>query len=367
MSEHTHQECNKQVNTIRFNRNLYKPKISIIIPVYDVEKYINKCLDSLVNQTLKELEFICINDGSVDNSLNILNSYADNDNRFIIINQNNQGQGIARNNGIKIAKGEYIAFVDPDDWLKETALETVYNFAVKNNANVVQFNYSKYYDSSNTFKQIDFSQKIKKQHKLDILKSNSYNKDDIKEGLFYNLDLHIFNRIYKRDFIISNQIKFAHTKNGEDHLFANGVLLFADKIYFLNEYLYFYRTREDSAVNTKTLMNGVYAFEDIKCFKEFLENKNLFHKYEKDFYEYSIVILFWHYYQLPADYISEYEKQCEKFLSKKYYKKFKKLFNKNNKFIHKIFSLKNIEENGKKIKILTILGLKFKFKKWRKM
>ncbi len=363
MGQYTHQKFDEQVDTMRFDRNINKPKISIIIPIYNVEKYINKCLDSLINQTLEELEFICINDGSTDNSINILNNYINNDSRFIIINQSNQGQGIARNNGIKIAKGEYIAFVDPDDWLENSTFEKAYNLAIENNANVVQFNYLEYNDISKTFKKIDFSERLKKQYKLDILKSNIYSKDDFKEGLFYNLDLHVWNRIYKRDFIISNQIEFAHTRNGEDHLFVNGVLLLSDNIHFLNEYLYIYRTREGSIVNTKTFMNGVYAFEDINCFKKFLESKNLFQKYEKDFYDYSMTILFWHYHQLPAEYISEYEKQCEKFLSNEYYKKFKKLFNKKNKFIHKIFSLKNIKENGEKIKILTILGIQIKFNK----
>lgn len=182
MGQYTHQKFDEQVDTMRFDRNINKPKISIIIPIYNVEKYINKCLDSLINQTLEELEFICINDGSTDNSLNILNNYVKNDSRFIVINQSNQGQGIARNNGIKIAKGEYIAFVDPDDWLENSTFEKVYNLAIENSANVVQFNYLEYNDISNTFKKIDFSKRLKKQYKLDILKSNIYSKDNFKEA-----------------------------------------------------------------------------------------------------------------------------------------------------------------------------------------
>ena len=93
-------------------------KISVIIPVYNSEKYLNECINSIINQSLKEIEIICINDGSYDNSLNILNYYKKIDNRIIIINQKNKGVNSARNSGLKIAKGEFILFFDSDDQLK---------------------------------------------------------------------------------------------------------------------------------------------------------------------------------------------------------------------------------------------------------
>ena len=102
------------------------PKISVIIPVYNVEKYITQCLESLVNQTMNDLEFVCVNDGSTDNSLNILKNYAEKDSRFVIINQTNQGAGVARNTAIKAAKGEYLVCLDPDDWFELNAMEVLY-------------------------------------------------------------------------------------------------------------------------------------------------------------------------------------------------------------------------------------------------
>ena len=92
-------------------------KISAILPVYNVEQYIKDCLDSIINQTMDDIEIICVNDGSLDNSLQVLEEYAQKDARIKIISQENQGQGIARNNGLKIANGEYITFIDPDDWV----------------------------------------------------------------------------------------------------------------------------------------------------------------------------------------------------------------------------------------------------------
>ena len=93
------------------------PKVSIILPVYNVEKYLSQCLDSIVNQTLKDFECICINDGSPDNSLAILKEYASKDSRIKIINQENKGQSSARNVGMNFSKGKYIAFIDSDDWI----------------------------------------------------------------------------------------------------------------------------------------------------------------------------------------------------------------------------------------------------------
>lgn len=98
------------------------PKISIIIPVYNAEKYLYDCLDSLINQTLKNTEIICIDDGSTDNSYEILCEYAAKDNRFIILQQENKGAGAARNKGMEIAKGEFLAFLDADDFLNTICL-----------------------------------------------------------------------------------------------------------------------------------------------------------------------------------------------------------------------------------------------------
>ena len=107
----------------------FVPKISVIIPIYKVEKYLRFCLDSLCVQTLKDIEIICVNDGSPDNCGEILKEYEKKDNRFYIINQENLGSGPARNNGLDYAKGEFVGFVDPDDWVSPNYFEILYNRA----------------------------------------------------------------------------------------------------------------------------------------------------------------------------------------------------------------------------------------------
>ena len=111
-------------------------KISIIVPIFNVENYIERCLNSLINQTLKEIEIICINDGSTDNSLNILQKYQKKDCRITIINHENRGIGYVRNEGVKNAKGEFLGFVDPDDWVDLNYFEKLYAAAKRHDADI---------------------------------------------------------------------------------------------------------------------------------------------------------------------------------------------------------------------------------------
>ena len=116
-------------------------KLSIIIPVYNVEQYLEKCINSLINQTLKELEFIFVNDGTPDNSVNIIKKYQKKDKRIKLLEKDNGGQASARNLGLKHAKGEYIAFLDSDDYVSENMYEVLYNRAKKDNLDIVLCNY----------------------------------------------------------------------------------------------------------------------------------------------------------------------------------------------------------------------------------
>ena len=113
---------------------MQNPEISIIIPIYNCEKYLSRCLDSIINQTFTNIEIICINDGSTDSSLKILQDYKTKDPRIIIINQNNQKLGAARNRGLEIQKGNYITFIDSDDWIDNDYLEKLYNAIKTHNA-----------------------------------------------------------------------------------------------------------------------------------------------------------------------------------------------------------------------------------------
>lgn len=170
------------------------PKVSIIIPVYNREEYLEQCLDSVINQTLMNIEIICIDDGSTDRSLEILNEYGKRDFRIKIINQKNQGPGLARTTGLKIAKGEYIGFVDSDDWIDLNFYETLYNEAKKQDADLARTLYT--YEYQNHSKEDPTNRTILER------KSN---------GEQLNVNEHsvvIWNAIYKREYLQKNNVYF---------------------------------------------------------------------------------------------------------------------------------------------------------------
>ena len=139
---HTTKTNTLNLNYIKMRRIIMeKIKISVIVPVFNAEKYLKMCLNSLVSQTLKNIEIICIDDGSTDNSLAILDKFKSKDDRIKIIKQKNYGVSMARNNGISEAQGEYIGFVDADDWVDKDFFEKLYNAAQKYNADIATAGY----------------------------------------------------------------------------------------------------------------------------------------------------------------------------------------------------------------------------------
>ena len=341
-------------------------KVSVILPVFNVEQYLKECLESVVNQTLKDIEIICINDGSTDNSLEILNEYAQKDGRFIILSQENQGQGVARNKGVELAKGKYIQFVDPDDWIEPNMLETLYNFAEEHNSQVVKFNYSEYNDYSGKYKQNNFVKQIQKEYNYNLNETPHYTWRLFKKGCLTNLDLHSWAYFYLTSFIISNEIKFAPSKHGEDHLFTDGAFLLANKIDYLNKYLYFYRVRNGSSVQIKSDINFC-VFDNINLLKEFLIKNKLFDELQDEWISYAKKVITWHYGQIPDDSIKRFEDMCLQYYSReKEFKKFLKDMKTKRDFFEQIFSLKNEYKGAIKYKVVTILGIPFYIKPKKK-
>lgn len=343
------------------------PKVSIVMPVYNVEKYLRECLESITSQTLKDFEVICINDGSTDNSLAILQEYANKDPRFKIISQQNQGQGVARNKGVDLITGEYIQFIDPDDWVETNMLETLYNFASKHSSNVVKFNYSIYNDYSGKLKRYDFVKQIKEDFNYDLNQKTNYSWRELKNGCLTKLGLHVWSYFYNADFIKRNNIRFAPNKHGEDHLFADGAILFADKVDFFNEYLYFYRNRIGSAVNIQSDDNFC-VFDNIQLLKQFIIDHSLYDELKEEIKNYARQVIIWHYSLIPDGSRERYEFLCMQYFDSK--KEFKKFVNKQRakrSFIENIFSLKNQVKGAIKYKAVTILGFTFLLKPKRKV
>lgn len=229
------------------------PKISIIVPVYNSEEYLLKCLDSLIYQTYENLEIICINDGSTDNSQKILEEYKAKDSRIRVYEQPNKGQSAARNYAMTIATGEYVSFVDSDDWVLLTLYKTFAELNYCRNVDIFNFNAESYLEKTeDVFTNKFYSIKIWNNHKSDktIHKFNDCNNP------FYG-NISACNKIYNLHFLRKNRIKFLEKTIFEDQLFHIETLLKSKSILATNETFYRYRKSSPNST-TQTLDENVF-------------------------------------------------------------------------------------------------------------
>ena len=336
------------------------PKVSVIIPIYNVEKYLRECLDSVVNQTLKDIEIICINDGSTDNSLAILEEYASKDSRIILLNQENQGQGVARNNGIKISKGEYTAFIDPDDWVELDYLEIAYKSFLDKKVDIIQFDQTICKENGEKKRTIHFNKFIKKYFKVTFYNNDIFDWQFLNINDFSKLPLSAWDKMYSTEFLKRNKIFFAFNKRAEDHIFSISSTLLAARILYFSKAFYNYRYRKGSSVNVESDENFC-IFENIQLLKEFLNKKNLYSTCYQAFTAYTINTLTMHYECIPTNSRITFLSKCKEILDEKDYKKLLKKINGDYSFLEKIFSIKNKKEAGIIYKVIVVLGFKFKF------
>lgn len=227
--------------------------VSVVIPVYNVEKYLKECLDSIVNQTLTDIEIICINDGSTDNSLDILEEYASRDGRIKVFSQENQGHAVATNKGIDMAKGEYIFLMDSDDILKLNALELTYNEISEKKVDFVFFKSLNYDDQKDEYYE---SENFSMNNIFEVVGNDIFDYTDIKE-LMFNACVTPWSKLYSREFIMRENIRFPEGLIFDDNVFFYESLLKAKKISFLDEFLFIRRW-----YSTSSTMNGDLRFAD---------------------------------------------------------------------------------------------------------
>ena len=236
-----------QAEIIIQNKIDYIPKVSVIIPVYNVEEYLRECLDSVVNQTLKEIEIICVDDGSTDNSLEILKEYAQKDNRITVITQNNSGSGTARNCGINIAKGDFIAFMDSDDIYPENkTLSTIYIKTTENNALICGGSVNQIKDGKLITDTSNFEE------------GYSFKQEGFVDYKDYQFDYGYWRFIYNRNFLIENLIFFPNYKRYQDPPFFVKSMILAKKFYALKEATYIYRISHKKIQWTEEKVLDVY-------------------------------------------------------------------------------------------------------------
>ena len=216
------------------------PKVSIIIPIYNTAPYICKCLDSVLKQTLKDIEIICINDGCTDGTAEILNEYSLADKRIKVVAHNNLGPGVSRNEGISKAEGEYLIFVDGDDWIEPELCDECYKKAKQYSVPLISFN--AYQVSKNSKKKLDYFG----------ITDREVCWKDISERVFESA-FHSWHFFYKKSFLVENNILFPSLSLCEDVPFVLKVLLSVPHMYVLNKCYYNYYQRGDSITSNISL------------------------------------------------------------------------------------------------------------------
>lgn len=229
-------------------------KLSIIIPVYNIEAYISKCLNSILNQSFKDFEVICVNDGSSDGSLAELQKCRDE--RVIIIDKKNEGSGVARNSALAVARGEYIFFVDGDDWIEENSLQKMIDEANRLKTDILIFGGLSYYEGKGQNGGYS-ANKLPKKYLNKV-----FSAEDIKKDVF-KFPSTAWTKLYRRDFLQKNDIKFQEIKVGQDQLPFFHSMIMAERIAILPENFYCYRkNRAGSAMTVKKKKNfsPIYVF-----------------------------------------------------------------------------------------------------------
>lgn len=250
--------------------------VSIVMPIYNAEYYLKDSLDSLINQKYKNLEIICVDDGSTDNSLRILKNYKENDDRIKILKQKNQFAGVARNNGLNHANGKYIMFLDSDDIFEKNMVYNLVKKAEKYNTDIIFFGFYK------------FTETIKKRSVIGIPYNNKnvISPLDIKSVIFQKAQGVPWNKFYNRDFILNSEVKFQNLKSNNDIFFSKITAILSDRILFEKKRYVNYRVNNNNSTQGQyDVKSGNYAKAITSMYKE-LQNRGIYKTFRKSFEKY---------------------------------------------------------------------------------
>ena len=287
-------------HVVDLNEQKENPKVSVILPVYNVGKYLRESLESLINQTLKDIEIICVNDGSTDDSYEILEEYKAKDSRIKVIHKENKGTGAARNDGLKLATGECIGFVDPDDWVKPNMFERLYSLIQEKDLDIAMC-MPDGYDEKNAvnapfpyFVDANFEK---------IIDDRIFNWRDLSP---FSYPMCVWNKLYKKELFDKHNIDFAEGLDFEDHKVIFGTLLTAEKMFFIREKLYVYRFNREGSVltdNNRRLIDHIKIFDIVE---NIMNNTNTMELLRNDFLTYKIHNLLYYYSMIKEEFKSEY-------------------------------------------------------------
>ena len=268
-------------------------KVSVIVPVYNVEKYLIQCLNSISMQTLQDIEIICVDDGSTDSSSQILKEYSRKEHRLRIIHQENAGAGAARNTGLAAASGKYLSFLDADDFFEPDMLEKAYWAAEADNADFVVFKSDQYYTDKNVFKSVDW---VVRENALPPFHPISYQQ--MTDNIFKVFVGWAWDKLYCREFIDRLNLRFQPLRTSNDMYFVFSALIMAERISIITDVLAHQRRDAEDSLS-KTRENSWWCFHDaLIALRNYLQEHNRFPELEKDFINYALHSALWNYNSL---------------------------------------------------------------------
>lgn len=263
-------------------------KVSVIIPVYNDEKYIRECLDSVCTQTLKDIQIICVNDGSTDTTAEILNEYEQKDERIVVINKDHTNAGDSRNIGLAIAEGEYLSFLDADDFFEKTMLEDAYNAAKKDDAEICAFRCNHYDDAAKNFSNCPWTLKLE-----EMPKNRPFSNHECADKIFTMTSCTAWDKIFKRSFINEKEIKFQDVPSCNDMLFTFSAYSVAEKITTLDKILAHQRINHVRTMSQDIEYMWHNFYDALMALKNFLIEREIYPEYKKSFVNWAIDFSIW--------------------------------------------------------------------------
>jgi glycosyltransferase family protein len=310
------------------------PKISVVVPVYNVEKYLKECLDSILNQSYKDFEVVCVNDGSTDNSLEILNEYAKKDLRINVINQENQGSGLTRNDGLSLVKGDYIIFVDADDYLEEGLFESLVKSFCEN-PDIAIFGAKTFNCKRNKIYKGQYS-------------SKKFKKDFSVNNLFQYHTV-CWNKAYRNLFLKENNLIFEDIKTGEEQAFCIKCYLLAKSVKIIKKDFYVYRKYRNGSLTTSKRKKDISPIQNTYLIEKFLSEHKVDAKLKDKILTKYILKCFSWYGKTDKTYLKIFYSELENL--------FKYLQTKEEGFWWKYYTLKSYDIDKKCASILMKLNI----------
>ena len=254
------------------------PIISVIIPVYNAEPYLRQCLDSVTGQTLRDIEIICVDDGSSDCSPAILNEYAQADPRIIVMTQENKSAGAARNRGMAAARGRYLSFLDADDFFEADMLEKAYRSAEENRSDIVVFLSDNYIDTLGVYRFIPFTVRE------DLLpKQRPFAGTDLQKNAFRALMGWAWDKLFSADFVRSHGLRFQEQRTTNDMLFVFSAIVAARRISIVDQVLAHQRKGGSGSLSVTREKSWDCFYQALLALRQQLKDWDLYERFERDF------------------------------------------------------------------------------------